>query len=193
MSLAYRARGLSPSEYLAIERVASCRSEYLNGEMFAMAGGSPRHSLIKANLVRELGIALKGHPCTAYDSDLRIHIKASGLYTYADASVVCGALQLDDQDPETVLNPTLVAEVLSDSTEAYDRGRKFEYYRSLPSLKEYLLVRQDDPTLERFLKSADGSWPPTVVRGLDQSLHLPSIGVTLSLSEVFEKVEFPAE
>jgi Uma2 family endonuclease len=184
---------LTPAEYLRIERAAEYRSEYLAGEMFAMAGGSPRHSLIKTNLLRELSAALKRRPCTAYDSDLRIRVSATGLYTYPDASVICGELQFDDEHRDTVLNPTLLAEVLSDSSEAYDRGKNFDHYRQLPSLQEYLLVSQDNPRLERFARNADGTWTLTIKSGLDQSLELPAIGVTLSLAEVFDKVDFTAE
>jgi Uma2 family endonuclease len=184
---------LSPQEYLARERLADVRSEYYRGEMFVMAGGSPRHSLIKTNLTTALCSALKGRPCTAYDSDLRIRVAATGLYTYPDASVICGELQFDDEERDTVLNPTLLAEVLSDSTEAYDRGKKFDHYRQLPSLKEYLLVSQDCPKVERFARNPDGTWTLTIASGLDQSLDLPSIGVRLSLAEVFDKVDFSAE
>src|SRR5207302_572820 len=134
---------LSPQEYLARERLADFRSEFYRGEMFTMAGGSPRHSLIKTNLLGELRNALKGRPCTAYDSDLRIRVSATGLYTYPDASVLCGELQFDDEHRDTVLNPALLAEVLSDSTEAYDRGKTFTHYRQIVSLQEYLLVSQD--------------------------------------------------
>jgi len=137
--------------------------------------------------------ALRGRPCTAYDSDLRIRVSASGLYTYADASVICGELQLDDQDPNTVLNPTLIAEVLSETTEAYDRGKKFDHYGKLPSLEEYLLVSQDSPRLERFSKNPNGTWTLTIASGLDRSLELPSIGVTLSLAEVYDKIDFTSE
>jgi Uma2 family endonuclease len=184
---------LSPQEYLARERLADCRSEFYRGEMFAMAGGSPRHSLIKTNLVGELRNLLKGRSCTAYDSDLRILVSATGLYTYPDASVICGELQFDDDHRDTVLNPTLLAEVLSDSTEAYDRGKKFDHYRQLPSLREYLLVAQDSPRLERFARNPDGTWTLTIVSGMDQSLALPAIGVTLSLAEVYDKVDFAEE
>lgn len=193
MGLPRSVRRLTPAEYLEIEHVAPHRSEYFDGEMFAMAGGSPRHSLIKANLVSELRTRLKGRPCTTYDSDLRIRIPATGLYTYADASVICGELQLDSLDPNTVLNPTLVAEVLSDGTEAYDRGKKFDHYRKLPTLKEYVLVSQDSPRLERFSKNPDGTWTLTIASGLDATLPLPSIGVSLSLAEIYEKVDFASE
>jgi Uma2 family endonuclease len=184
---------LSPQEYLARERKAAVRSEYYRGEMFVMAGGSPRHSRIKTNLTTTLCNALKGRPCTAYDSDRRIRVSATGLYTYPDASVLCGELQFDGEERDTVLNPTLLAEVLSESTEAYDRGKRFDHYRQLDSLKEYLLVSQDAPRLERLARNPDGTWTLTIVTGLDQSLELPSIGVKLSLAQVFDKVEFGAE
>ena len=111
---------------------------------------------------------------------------------YPDASVICDPLQFDDQHRDTVLNPTLIAEVLSDSTEAYDRGKKFDHYRKLASLREYLLVAQDSPTLERFSRNPDGTWTLTIASGLEQSLQLAAIGVTLSLAEVYDKVDFPA-
>ena len=186
-------RLLSPQEYLARERLADFRSQFYRGEMFAMAGGSPRHSLIKTNLLRELSSGLKGRPCTAYNSDLRILVSATGLYTYPDASVICGELQFDDQHRDTVLNPALLAEVLSDSTEAYDRGKKFTHYRQIVSLQEYLLVSQDSPRLELFSRNPDGTWTLTIATGLDQSLDLPAIGVRLSLAEVYDKVDITSE
>jgi Uma2 family endonuclease len=185
-------RWLSPQEYLAQERLAEFRSEYYRGETFAMAGGSPRHSLIKSNTNRELSIGLKGRPCTVYDSDLRILVSPTGLYTYPDASVICGELEFDDQLRDTAVNPTLLAEVRSPSTEGYDRGKKFEHYQQITSLREYLLISQDSPTLERHLRNADGSWAKTVVTGLEKSLYLPSIGVTLMVAEIYDKVNFTA-
>jgi Uma2 family endonuclease len=193
MNVAKRIPVLTPEEYLRIERAAEYRSEYFAGEMFAMAGGSPRHCLLQANILGELRSALKGRPCTAYSCDLRIRVSASGLYTYPDASVICGDLQFADQRRDTVLNPTLLVEILSDSTEAYDRGKKFNHYRKLESLREYLLISQDDPVVERYLRNPDNTWTLTAVKGLDQSLLLPSIGVTLSLAEVFDKVDFTSE
>jgi Uma2 family endonuclease len=193
MGLPKRVIRLTPAEYFQIERDAPYRSEYFDGEMFAMAGGSPRHSLIKANLVGELRLGLKGRRCTLYDSDLRIGIAATGLYTYPDASVICEPLQLDPKDAHTALNPTLLAEVLSESTEAYDRGKKFGHYRQIPSLEEYLLVCQDAPRLERFARNGNGTWTLTAVEGLDQTLELPSIGVTLRLAEIYDRVQFDSE
>lgn len=133
MGLPQRVAALSPVEYLSIERASVYRSEYLHGEMFAMAGGPARHSRIKTNLLGQLNSRLKGQPCTTYDSDLRIKCP-TGLYTYPDASVICDDLEFDDEHRDTVLNPTLIVEVLSKSTEAYDRGKKFDHYRTFQSL-----------------------------------------------------------
>ncbi|MFM9964013.1 MAG: Uma2 family endonuclease [Planctomycetaceae bacterium] len=190
MGLPQRVASLTPAEYLKIERAAECRHEYLNGEMFAMPGNSPLHSLIKVNSGCELGTKLKGRPCTAFDSDLRIRIPPSNLYTYPDLSVVCGELEFDDDQQDTVLNPTLLVEVLSDSTEAYDRGKKFEHYRRIAALREYVLISQKSPTIERYLRNPDETWTLTAVIGLDASIHLSSIDVTLSLAEVYDRVTF---
>ncbi len=183
---------ISPEEYLARERVAQLRSEYYGGEIFAMAGGSPRHSLIGANTIAALNMALRGRPCAVYTNDLRIRVSATGLYTYPDASVICGKLEFDDEHRDTVLNPTLLVEVLSESTEAYDRGKKFRHYQRLPTLKDYVLISQEIPRVERFARNADGTWTLTAVEGLDQSIELPSIGVTLQLAEVYQRVDFAA-
>src|SRR5205823_6184606 len=132
-------------------------------------------------------------PCTVYNSDLRIRVLATGLYTYPDASVICGKLEFDDEEDDTVLNPTLLVEVLSKSTEAYDRGQKWVQYQKIPALREYLLISQDSPRIERFLRNPDDTWTPTTVSGLDQTLQLPSVGVTISLAEIFHRVDFPPD
>jgi Uma2 family endonuclease len=192
MSLPQPKPFLTPVEYLRIERESPYKSEYFKGEMFAMAGGSARHSLIIANLVRELGNRLKGRPCMAFESNLRIRVAATGLYTYPDASVVCGELEYDTEDTrsETITNPTVIAEVLSPTTEAYDRGKKFRHYGRLETLKEYLLISQETPAIERFYRNLDGTWTLTTKTGLDQTLELPSIGITISLAEIFDRVQF---
>ena len=187
-----RVRRLTPAEYLDIERVAAYRSEYFDGEMFAMAGGSPRHSLISANLIREVANRLKRRTCAVYESNLRILVSATGLYTYPDASVVYGPLEFEDPRRDTVLNPTLLVEVLSQSTEAYDRGKKFSHYRQIPSLREYLLVSQEEAKIERFLRNDDGTWTLTEAAGLAATLALPSLGIEICLGEVFDKVDFSA-
>lgn len=189
---AIQKRLLSPQEYLAKERPAPFRSEFYRGEMFAMAGGTSRHSRIKVSLGTELDTRLGDGPCVLYDCDLRILVSPTGLYTYPDFSVICGELQYDAQDEkrETVTNPTTLVEVLSDSTEAYDRGGKFEHYKRIATLREYVLVSQNAPQIERWSRQADDSWTPFVVTGLDQSIDLPALGITLPLADVYKKVDF---
>lgn len=179
---------LTAKEYLAIERRAEIRSEYLDGEMFVMAGASIRHNAIVANLIGELRQKLKGRSCQVFPSDLRLHIPATGLYTYADVVVVCGEPRLEDDHLDTLLNPTLILEVLSPTSEAYDRGKKFEHYRSVESFVEYLLVSQDEPRIEQYLRQPAGRWLFTAVAGLEAALSLPSIQCELSLAEVYDKV-----
>ena len=189
MGLPKRVAVLTAAEYLAIERIANYRSEYFRGEMFAMAGGSARHSRIKTNILSQLNVRLKGQPCTTYDSDLRIKCP-TGLYTYPDASVICGTLEFDDKQNDTVLNPTLLVEVLSNSTEAYDRGKKFDNYRTIPSLREFVLVSQNEPMVHRFQRNDDESWTMSTISSFDQSATLRSIGVELPLAEIYERVDF---
>jgi len=179
---------LTVEEYLAIERRAETRSEYFDGEMFAMTGASPRHVLIVSNLVGELRQQLKPRPCLVLPNDLRVHIPTTGLYTYPDIVVVCGDLQLEDEQLETLLNPTLIVEVLSPTTEAYDRGKKFEHYRTIASLAEYLLVAQDEPRIEQYVRQPDGRWLFTAFADREGTIALPSIQCQLSLAEVYDKV-----
>ena len=190
MTLPEPSRRLTEAEYLEIERGAESKSEFFQGEMFAMAGGTPQHSLIATNLARELGNRLKSSHCVAYNADLRIKIEATGLCTYPDLSVVCGPPQFAQGTEDTVLNPTLLVEVLSDSTEAYDRGKKFEHCRQIPALQEYLLVSQKEPRIEQFIRQPDGRWLLNEAAGPDASLELPSLRISLSLAEVFAKVNF---
>ena len=192
MGLPQRVAALTSAEYLAIERIAPYRSEYFRGEMFAMAGGSPTHSRIKTNILGELRNRLKGNPCAPYDSDLRIKCP-TGLYTYPDVSVICSELELDDEQKDTVLNPTLLIEVLSKNTEAYDRGKKFDHYRTIPSLREYVLVSQEEPMIQRFLRNDDNTWKMNAVTDLNQSIRLQSLGIEIPLAEVYERVEFTAD
>jgi Uma2 family endonuclease len=190
MGLPARVKKFTPHEYLALERIADYRSAFFQGEIFAMAGGSPRHSLIQTNLTAELRQALKGNPCTAYNSDLRILVNPTGLYTYPDASIVCGPLELADGQKDVVLNPTVLFEVLSDSTEAYDRGQKFGNYRQIESLREYVLVSQNEVLVERYQRNPDNTWTLTESRGVDAQLALNSVGIAISLMEIYDKVDF---
>ena len=180
---------LTPEEYLASERNGAVRSEYLEGEVFAMTGGSREHNLIVANLVGELRQQLKKRPCEMYPSDLRVRVPATGLYTYPDVVVVCGEPRFEDGEADTLLNPTLIVEVLSPSTEAYDRGKKFEHYRTLGSLREYLLVAQKEPRIEQYVRQDGDRWLFVSTSGLESTLVLPSIQCDLALVEVYDKVE----
>ncbi len=182
---------LTEEEYLAIERQAEYKSEYYEGEMFALAGASIKHNYIVANLLAGLHSALRGKPCSVFSSDLRVKVQASGLYTYPDVVVVCGELITDDKYRDTVLNPILIIEVLSESTEAYDRGKKFEKYRLIPELREYVLVAQDRPHVEVFTRSdATARWVLSEATGADAAIELLSIECTLPLADIYSKVEF---
>jgi Uma2 family endonuclease len=136
---------VTPNEYLILERQAPYKSEYRDGQIVAMSGASRQHNIITANVVAELHAQLKQRSCTVLPSDMRVKVTSTGLYTYPDVVVVCGEALFDDNQQDTLLNPTLIVEVLSKSTEAYDRGDKFKHYRHLPSLAEYLLISQDKP------------------------------------------------
>lgn len=190
MAWPQRTRRISEAEYLSGERTAEFKSEFFDGETFAMAGGTPQRSLIALNAASELRNALKEGPCIAYNADLRIKIEATGLYTYPDVSVICGPVKLASGTNDTATNPTLIVEVLSDSTEAYDRGMKFDHYRQIPSLKEYLLVSQNSPQIVQYIRQGDKSWLMKAATGLEAEIDVSSLGVKLGLREVFSKVEF---
>jgi Uma2 family endonuclease len=180
---------LSVQEYLRLERQAETKNEYLDGQLVAMTGASRRHNLIVVNLLRELGNQLKHRPCELFPSDLRVQIPSANVYTYPDVSVVCGDPILEDEYADTLLNPTLVIEVLSPSTEAYARGKKLHWYQSLDSLSELLLVSQDAPLIEQYVRH-DQAWIFRAVEGLESVLPLPSIQAELALGEVYHKVSF---
>jgi Uma2 family endonuclease len=190
MALANPARRLSEAEYLEIERRAEFKSEYLDSEMFAMSGGTSAHSLIAANLIFAMRTQLKSCPCRVYTSDMRVKVQASGLYTYPDVSVARGQDQFDDEQEDTLLNPTVIVEILSDSREAYDRGRKFALYRQLPSLREYLLVNQHQPLVEQFVRQESGEWLLRAFSGLESKLSLPSLNITIAIADVYTDVRF---
>jgi Uma2 family endonuclease len=185
-----RQKFYTPEEYLAMEREAAHKSEYYSGQIYAMAGGSPEHNLIGFNIAGLLHAKLRGSPCRGFTSDQRVRITETGLYTYPDVTVICGELQFDDAHRDTLINPTLLIEVLSPSTEAYDRGEKFAHYRRIESLQEYLLIAQDQPRIERFLRQSDGTWNYRAAEGMEGHLRLESVGVELLVSEVYEGVVF---
>src|SRR5947208_2764400 len=172
---------VTPEEYLAIERQAASKSEYVNGCIVAMAGASEEHILIVTNVVAELRSRLKGQPCRTYSNDMRVRVSATSLYTYPDVIVVCGERRFDDTQKDTLLNPTLIVEVLSESTEAYDRGAKFGFYRTIGSLAEYLLVAQDECRVEQFVKQPDGRWLLSDYRSPEEVVELGSVQCRLAL------------
>jgi Uma2 family endonuclease len=179
----------TPEEYLALERAAAYKSEYYNGEIFAMAGASRRHVLIVTNLVIELGTQLRKRDCELYSADMRLKVNPTGLYTYPDVIVVCGEPQFSDEQKDTLINPNVIIEVLSESTQGYDRGGKFEQYRTLESFKEYVLVAQDKPHVEHFRRQPDNRWILTETNNLEDSIELTSINCTLALAEIYAKVD----
>ena len=184
---------VSQEAYLEAEREALEKHEYYQGEIFGMSGASVRHNKIFINCIGELQNRLKGKSCQPYGSDLRIHIPKNTLYTYPDIVVVCGEPEFLDDEFDTLLNPVAIIEILSDSTESYDRGEKFQSYRSIPTLKEYLLVAQYGPHLDKYVKHGDGFWMLSEASGLDGSITLESIDCPLSLGDVYDKVNFETE
>jgi Uma2 family endonuclease len=183
---------LTPEEYLEIERKAEFKSEYHQGEMFAMAGARETHNLVATNAIRDFANQLRRGPCRVYPSDMRVHVPATGLYTYPDIVVVCEKPQFADQELDTLLNPLVLVEVLSPTTEAYDRGRKFEHYRSITSLREYLLLSTDRMQADLYVRQPDGKWLLSSANRGEDSIVLPSIQCQLLLSDVYEKVDFSA-
>ncbi|HEV2881817.1 MAG TPA: Uma2 family endonuclease [Pyrinomonadaceae bacterium] len=179
---------LSPEEYLAIERQAEYKSEYVDGVMYARAGGSERHNLIAGNLIAEFNVQLRKTDCRVYPSDLKVRVPNSRRFFYPDVSIVCGETQFADDERDVVLNPVVVVEVLSESTAAFDRGKKFQSYQQIESLREYLLVSQDEHVVEHFLRQDDGHWLYTKAGGLDESLALPTVKCRLALRDVYDKV-----
>ncbi len=184
---------LSPEVYLARERQAETRSEYYDGEIFAMSGGSREHSLIAVNTAGALNAKLSDRPCEVYNSDMRVRMAEGRTYVYPDVSVVCGEPEFADAEKDVLLNPRVIIEVLSPSTEAWDRSGKFERYQQMASLQEYLLIAQDRPRVERYERQGDQQWLLTVTTGLDGVLSLGSIECDLALSEVYRKARFPED
>jgi Uma2 family endonuclease len=185
-------RRYTPAEYYRLEAEADYKSEYFDGEIFKMTGASQNHNRICINLGGELRAALKGKPCEAYPADMRLKVIATGLRTYPDASVYCGAMEFDPEDPshQTLTNPTALFEVLSPTTENYDRGKKSSHYRRIESLQILVLVSQDMPRVEAYFRQSNGMWGLTELEGMDQVLPLPAIDAKLSLVEVYDRVDF---
>lgn len=179
----------TPEEYLALERKAEYKSEYLDGEIFAMTGASRKHNLVVGNVYAAIHAQLRKRLCEVYPSDMRVKVSPTGLYTYPDIAVVCGEPAFDDEQKDTLLNPTVIIEVLSKSTEGYDRGAKFEHYRRLESLAEYVVIAQEKHHVEHYTRQPDNQWLLSETNDPQDTLTLTSIDCTLALADVYEKVE----
>ncbi len=179
----------TPQEYLALERKAQDKSEYFNGEIFAMTGASRRHNVMVANVLAALHGQLKKRPCEIYPSDMRVKVSPTGLYTYPDVVVVCGEPRFDDEQKDTLLNPTVLVEVLSKSTASYDRGEKFEHYRKLDSLNEYLVIAQNKHHVEHYVRQPDNQWLLSETDDIQSIVNLSSIECHLSILDVYDKIE----
>ena len=183
---------LSPEQYLAMERESETKHEYDRGRIIAMGGASREHNLIGGNIARAVGNPLVDRPCEVYSSDMRVRLGEGGPYVYPDVAAVCGDPQFEDGKVDTLLNPTLIVEVLSPSTERRDRGRKFDQYRTIDSLQEYVMVAQDEVRIERYARR-EGEWRYAVLDDPDATLRLDSVGCDLPLRQVYAKVTIKAE
>lgn len=182
---------ISPQEYLQQERRALFKSEYVAGQVTAMAGASHRHNLITGNVIGETRQQLKGRPCEVYPSDLRLFNVVTGLYTYPDVTIVCGKPEFSDGVFDTLVNPIVLCEVLSESTENWDRGRKAAHYRQIPSLQEYILISQSEPRIEQFQRQPDGNWLLVESVGLEGEIFIPSVGIHIPIREIYARVAWP--
>jgi Uma2 family endonuclease len=181
---------LTPEQYLDAERSAEFRHEYFDGQMYAMSGGSYQHFQIIGNITAELHTSLKKRPCSVGSSDLRLRVSPDGLYTYPDVIVICGEPRFADDRLDTILNPALIVEVLSPSTEAYDRGFKSAQYRTVESLEEYALVSQAEPRVEVFRRQPGGHWLLSEAIGIEAVCHFESLDCAVPLAEIYAKVTF---
>ena len=181
---------VTPEEYLAAERLSETKSEYLDGGVFPMPGATLNHIRIVLNLSHQLLTQLGDRTCEVLASEIKVMLQDSRKFFYPDIAVVCGELKLYDDRKDIILNPDLVIEVLSPSTEAFDRGAKFQAYRTIGSLKEYVLVAQDIPLVEQYVRDADGGWKLRESAGLEGTMTLPSVECTLNLAAVYKRVEF---
>lgn len=179
---------LTPEAYLALERASELKHEYRNGEMIPMTGASRRHNLIVANILAAIHHQLRKRPCEVYPSDMRVKVSRTGLYTYPDIAVVCGEPQLKDDYKDTLLNPTVIVEVLSRSTEGYDRGEKFEHYRTLSTLTDCILVAQDRIHVEHYQYRPNDEWLFTEYKRLDQVVNIQSIQCAIEVTDMYERV-----
>ena len=182
----------TPEEYLDLERQSEIRHEFLDGTVYAMSGESPAHSTICFNLYVAIGLQLRGTSCRGFSPNMKVRAGEADLYAYPDLAVVCGEPAFHDKQNDVLLNPTVIFEVLSRSTQAYDRGEKFERYKSIETLRDYVLVSQDRPRLEHFSLRPDGTWAHAELEGADAALTLDSINCRVTLADIYDRIDFAA-
>lgn len=180
----------TPTEFLAMEEVAEYKSEYYNGEIFAMSGGTADHSSVAVNLTIELGTCLAMKPCRVFNSDMRLHIERSGLFTYPDVMVVCGKIEFVLKRQDVLTNPVLIVEVLSESTREYDRGAKFNFYKQIPTLSEYILVESEQAHVECYRRRQGDQWLFEMSDDLNASLKLESVACEIPQRQIYAKVSW---
>ncbi|WP_295391897.1 Uma2 family endonuclease [uncultured Thiodictyon sp.] len=179
---------LTPKDYLVWERQQETRHEYFDGEIYAMTGASREHNLVCLNIAASLHTQMRGKPCEVYNNDMRVKVSKTGMYTYPDIAAVCGEPQFEDAAVDTLLNPVVIIEVLSDSTEQYDRGAKFRHYRTVASLRHYLLVAQSECRVEHYVRESNNRWLLTEYREIDESIDLAALECRLRLGDMYERV-----
>jgi Uma2 family endonuclease len=184
---------ITPEAYLKQEREAATKSEYIDGQIYAMSGASRQHNRITVDVATLINVQLRGGPCELFSNDMRVKVNDNSLYTYPDVVVACGEARFEDAALDTLLDPTLIIEVLSDSTEKYDRGKKFAHYQRIASLKEYVMIAQDEARIECYTRLEDDRWMLSKVASLEEAMPLESIGCVLPLAEVYARVKFEAE
>ncbi|MFN3850459.1 MAG: Uma2 family endonuclease [Spirosomataceae bacterium] len=177
-------------DYIELEENSHEKYEYHNGEVFMMAGTMPNHSLVSTNFARGIGNALKGRDCSPFDGGLRIYVESMDVILHPDISVICGKVETHETKKSLVINPMVIIEVLSESTEGYDRGDKFAIYRQIPSFKEYILVSQREALIETYYREDETLWHINRITGLDSQVYIRSLDITISLSGIYDRVEF---
>ena len=188
---ALQKRKLTAEEYLVIERDAEFRSEFYDGVMYAMAGASVQHNRVKSNLACEIGNGLLRGPCELLSSTQRIHVERTGMFAYPDILIFCNPIELADCDANTIINPRILIEVLSPSTERYDRDVKRRHYSRIESLQEYIIVAQNQPQIDRFVRQADGTWSSEVFHGIEETFSLASLPIEIPLAKIYRNITFP--
>lgn len=185
-AVAYGKNKLTIEEYLQWEKEGREKHEFYRGEIFAMAGAGSRHNIIFKNLFRDISSQLKGKPCQPYGSDLRIHIPENSLFTYPDISVICGDLVSSDEDENSFIRPAVIIEILSPSTQSYDRGEKFRFYRDIPTLKEYIMVDSESVSIEAFRTNDRGHWELQEYKTATGNMDIATVNISLLISDIYE-------